>query len=235
LKRNVFRTLKQVAGDLYSLLYPDLCASCNQPLFKGEKEVCSRCRAYLAYNRFHDDKENPVAQVFWGRIRIENATAFFTFRKGSRIQKILHKLKYQNQQSLGVELGRWFGAELSKTDFNAVDCIAPVPLHPRKLRKRGYNQAELIAKGLAETLEKPLLPHLLKRIIENPTQTHKNKFERWLNVDGIFDVNEIEKLSCKHVLIVDDVITTGSTLEACAHAILKVPGTKVSVAVLAMA
>lgn len=223
------------AEDFLSLLYPNICASCNASLYKGEREVCTRCRSYLPYTRFHHEKDNPVAQLFWGRIEVENATAYFVFRKGSRFQKILHKLKYQNQQSLGVELGRWFGHELLQTDFSTVDCIIPVPLHPKKLQKRGYNQSELLAKGISETMNKPLDIKLLKRIIANPTQTRKGRYERWTNVDGIFELTNPENAQNKHILLVDDVVTTGSTLEACVAAILKAPGAKVSIAVLAMA
>jgi ComF family protein len=232
---NAIRLIKNWTGDFVSLLYPNLCASCNTTLYKGEREVCNRCRSYLPYTRFHKDKHNPVAQLFWGRIQVENATAYFVFRKGSRFQKILHKIKYQNQQSLGVELGRWFGQELIKTEFSTADVIVPVPLHPGKLHKRGYNQSELIARGMAEILCKKMDDTLLKRKIENPTQTRKSRYERWMNVEGIFELTDLTKAADKHILIVDDVVTTGSTLEACATAILKAPGAKVSIAVLAMA
>lgn len=230
-----FHKLLTWTGDFISLLYPNLCASCNATLYKGEREICTRCRSYLPYTRFHNDKENPVAQLFWGRIQVENATAYFVFRKGSRFRKILHKIKYQNMQSLGIEVGRWFGKELSETEFNTVDCIVPVPLHPGKFQKRGYNQSELIARGMAETMKKPLNLKMVKRIIENPTQTRKGRYERWTNVEGIFELTDFKTTNYKHILLVDDVVTTGSTLEACIAAILKAPGAKVSVAVLAMA
>lgn len=226
---------KILAADFLSLLYPNLCASCNASLYKGEREVCTRCRSYLPYTRFHNDKENPVAQLFWGRVVVENATAYFVFHKGSRFQKILHKIKYRNHQSLGVEVGRWFGQELLQTSFSDVDLIAPVPLHPKKYEQRGYNQSELIAKGISEIITRPLVADLLKRVIENPTQTRKGRYERWTNVDGIFELKEPDKVKKKHILLVDDVVTTGSTLEACIAATLKAEGAKVSVAVLAMA
>lgn len=231
----LFHKTKNLTEDLISLLYPNLCASCNAALFKGEREVCTRCRSYLPYTRFHNDKENPVAQLFWGRVLVENATAYFVFHKGSRFQKILHKIKYHNHQSLGVEIGRWFGQELLQTDFATVDMVIPVPLHPKKLEKRGYNQSELIALGISEALVKPLQSKVLKRVIANPTQTRKGRYERWTNVEGIFELTDIRAAENKHILIVDDVVTTGSTLEACASAVLKAPGAKVSIAVLAMA
>lgn len=235
MKYPILQIAQNWLADGLSLLYPKLCASCNATLYKGEREVCTRCRSYLPYTRFHNLKDNAVAQLFWGRTLVENATAYFVFRKGSRFQKLLHKIKYQNRQTLGVELGRWFGQELSLTEFNTVDYIVPIPLHPKKLQKRGYNQSELIARGIAETLNKPLNTKILKRIIENPTQTRKGRYERWTNVEGIFELVDPAEATNKHILLVDDVVTTGSTLEAGISAILKAPGTKVSVAVLAMA
>jgi ComF family protein len=189
----------------------------------------------LPYTRFHNQRDNAVAQLFWGRTQVENATAYFVFRKGSRFQKILHKVKYRNHQNLGIELGRWFGQELSSTSFNEIDCVVPVPLHWKKMKKRGYNQSDLIAQGIAETLNKPLATNIIKRIVENPTQTRKGRYERWTNVEGIFELCDSAATQNKHILLVDDVVTTGSTLEACASTILKAPGAKVSVAVLAMA
>ncbi len=221
--------------DCYYLLYPNICAACNATLFRGEREICTRCRSLLPYTRFHSDKDNPVSQLFWGRVTVEYATAYFVFHKGSRFQKILHKIKYRSHQNLGIEIGRWFGSELINSPFNLVDCIATVPLHPKKFQKRGYNQSDLIAKGISETLNKPLENNLIKRVVENPTQTKKGRYERWSNVDGIFELIDASKAENKHILLIDDVVTTGSTLEACTSAILKAPNTKVSIAVLAMA
>lgn len=233
--QTIFHKSFNLAGDFLSLLYPKLCAACNASLYKGEREVCIRCRSNLPYTRFQNSKENPVAQLFWGRVLVENATAYFIFRKGSRFQKILHKIKYQNKQSLGIEIGRWFGHELLNTGFDNVDCVIPVPLHEKKLQTRGYNQSELIARGIAEILVKPLDTKILRRVIANPTQTRKGRYERWTNVDNIFELSNTSLAMNKHILLVDDVVTTGSTLEACISAIQKASGAKVSVAVLAMA
>jgi ComF family protein len=227
--------LVEWCSDFISLLYPQICACCNTPLVKGEIEICIKCRSLLPYTKFHGDKENAVAQLFWGRIQIEYATAYFVFRKGSKYQKILHKIKYQNGQNLGIELGRWFGAELLNSPFQDVDIICPVPLHPKKFHERGYNQSELLAKGISESLKKPLILNVLKRVVLNPTQTKKTRYERWDNVIGIFETMNDYLIQNKHVLIIDDVVTTGSTLEACATAILKIQNVKVSIAVLAMA
>jgi ComF family protein len=227
--------LVEWGNDFISLLYPNLCTCCNSPLFKGEKEICIKCKSSLPYTKFHLDEENAVSQLFWGRVEISYATAYFVFRKGSRFQKILHKIKYQNGQSLGLELGKSFGFELLNTPFAEADLICPVPLHPKKLSQRGYNQSEILARGISESLKIPLELHVLKRVVQNPTQTKKSRFERWNNVDGIFETFNNHQIENKHVLLIDDVVTTGSTLEACATSILKIKNTKVSVAVLAMA
>lgn len=233
--RNTFRSKSLWLTSLVELVYPNLCVSCNQPLYKGEVAVCTKCRTQLPYTRFHDDKENIVAKLFWGRTRIENATSYFYFRKGSRFQKILHAIKYQNGEQVGMEVGKWFGGELKMSVFNQVDCIIPVPLHPKKFKKRGYNQSERIARGISETLGKPLITDALQRVVENPTQTRKSRYARWANVEGIFEVSKPQLLTNKHILIVDDVVTTGSTLEACAQALLKIENVKVSIATLAVA
>jgi ComF family protein len=201
----------------------------------GEKLLCTDCLIHLPRSNYHKNSENPVAKVFWGRTNIELASAFYVFEKGSKYQKLIHKMKYKEQKDIGIELGKMFGEDLSHTDFKSIDTIIPVPLHPRKLKKRGFNQAELIARGLGESLEKPVDSNNLYRKVANPTQTKKNRIERWENVSGIFDLKSPEKAENKHILLVDDVLTTGSTLEACAHAFTSIPKVKVSIVVLAYA
>lgn len=182
-----------------------------------------------------DFVDNPVASLFWGRVKIEMATSFFYFIKGSKYQRILHQLKYKGRKNIGFEMGKLFGSELCDTGLSKIDAILPVPLHFTKLKKRGYNQSELIASGISEKLKKPVITDALSRVIYTDTQTRKSRFERWENVEGIFSVNNPALLVNKHILIVDDVVTTGSTIEACAHAILKVNGAKVSIATLGVA
>ncbi len=223
-------------NDLLELFFPALCITCGDRLISQEKYVCVKCWSDLPVTNFHFDADNKVAQLFWGRIKIENATSYFTFKKGSIYQQLIHSVKYRGLKELGFETGRRFGAALSDSEsFAAVDVIIPVPLHPLKEKKRGYNQSEWIAKGIADTLGKSYSVSELKRNIHTSTQTKKNRFERWKNVENIFVVEHPEILAGKHILLVDDIITTGSTLEASAYQLLKIEGVKVSIATLGYA
>jgi len=225
----------QLLSRFVDLVFPRSCASCGDPMVLNEKLICTQCLLELPKTNFHKHKINPVAQSLWGRANIENATAYYFFEKGSKFQNLIHAIKYKGQKELGLELGKLFGQELRDTKFNLVDEVIPVPLHPQKKRKRGFNQSEWIAMGLAESLNKTLNTKQLYRALANPTQTNKNRYERWENVEGIFDLKNPEALKEKHILLVDDVLTTGSTADACAQAILKTNGTKLSLAVLAYA
>jgi len=220
---------------LTGLFYPRICPACKDLLNINEQVLCVRCVNEFPYTNFHLDAENEVAKLFWGRVMVENATSFFYFKKGSRYQHIIHEIKYHNQKHLGKAMGKWFGHELKNTPFSFADIIIPVPLHYSKLKKRGYNQSELIAYGLSEAMNIPVESNAVIRAVNTDTQTRKSKYERWINVEGIFQVISANKIEGKHVLLVDDVVTTGSTLEACASAILTVENTKVSVLTLACA
>jgi len=200
-----------------------------------ESHLCDLCLFHLPRTNFEKDLNNPVAQLFWGRVNIELATSFFFYSKGSKYQHILHELKYKGKKEIGFEIGKIFGKEIMNSEFSDVDLIVPIPLHPSRERKRGYNQAEWIAMGLAEAMGKPLENKSILRITSSSTQTKKGRYDRWTNVEGIFRTRLPEKLVNKHILLVDDVVTTGATLEACATAILSIPETKVSIATLAVA
>ena len=177
-----------------------------------------------------------MAQLFWGRCQICKAAAFSFYNKGSRIRKLIHNLKYKGVKEVGYELGRIYGQSLKDSGFlDGIDLIIPVPLHPNKQRKRGFNQSEYISKGLADTTGLTLELESLARVILSDTQTKRSRYERWMNVEGIFAVRESEKLTGKHILLVDDVITTGSTLEACTSELLKIDNVKVSIVALAVA
>lgn len=225
----------QLLNRFFDLVFPQSCASCGAPMVINEKYICTQCLLELPKTNFHNHKNNPVAQSLWGRVNIENATAYYFFEKGSKFRNLIHNIKYKGQKELGLGLGKLFGQELRNTKFNLVDEIIPVPLHSRKKRKRGFNQSEWIAKGLAESLGKRLNTKQLYREVANPTQTNKSRYERWENVEGIFNLKDPEALKGKHILLVDDVLTTGSTIEACAQPILKIEGTQISLAVLAYA
>jgi ComF family protein len=185
---------------------------------------------------FHRQKDNPVEKRFWGKADIFRATSFFFFQKGSPFQKLIHDLKYKGNKESGEVLGKYAAADLTENeDFCSVDIIVPVPLHPNKLRKRGYNQSEWIARGMAAVLQKPVDVQNLFRAIENPTQTKKSVYERFQNTEGIFQLKNPQLFENKHILIVDDVLTTGSTLEACALPMKNINGIKISLFTLAVA
>ncbi len=223
-------------SDLLDLFFPKLCLTCGNRLVSQEKYVCMSCWYDLPVTNFHKNRDNKVAQLFWGRVNIENAVSFFAYKKGSRYRELIHNIKYKGLKELGFETGKRFGQILSETmEFRNVDVVVPVPLHPRKLKKRGFNQSEWIALGMAEALQKPMSGNNLYRRVFTSTQTKKNRFERFKNVDGIFAVNNTEQFQGKHILLIDDVVTTGSTLEACAVELLKLTATKISIATLAFA
>lgn len=223
-------------SDLTELFFPTLCITCGNRLISQEKFLCIDCWRDLPVTNFHLNKKNKVTQLFWGRVEIENATSFFSYKKGSKYTQLIHFIKYKGLKELGFETGRKFGFTLlSSEDFNTIDFIVPVPLHPKKLKIRGFNQSDWIAKGIAESLQKPVSNKNLFRKIHTSTQTRKNRFERWQNVESIFGVNYPKEFHDKHILLIDDVVTTGSTLEACAFQILKLDNTKVSIATLAYA
>jgi len=233
---NFFQTIKTYLYEFSGLIYPKLCYACNRGLNQKERSLCLFCLYDLPKTRFHEKDENPVSQVFWGRVNIEKATSFFYFQKGSKYRKLIHHLKYKGKSHIGYDLGFLFGKHLFGSDFvKAIDTIVPVPLHPNRLRERGYNQSDWIANGLSDSLEIPFDSESVYRKVATTSQTKKTRTERWDNVKDIFAIRQHNKLANKHILLVDDVLTTGATLEACAHSLLKIPNTKVSIATLGFA
>ena len=221
---------------LTELIFPRLCVTCGDKLIEQEQWICLHCLHHIPRTNYHLEPENRVAQLFYGRVKIEFATSFFYFNKGSKYQSLLHNLKYKGMKELGAEIGIQFGIDLLQSDdFSSVDVICPVPLHPQKEKKRGYNQSWWIASGIATQMQKTLSDDNLRRVTATETQTRKTRFERWQNVEGIFELKDPEAFSGKHILLVDDVITTGSTLEACAQAILSKTDARVSIVTLATA
>ncbi|HZL11037.1 MAG TPA: phosphoribosyltransferase family protein [Prolixibacteraceae bacterium] len=221
---------------LTELLFPRLCVTCGDKLIEQEQYICLNCLHHIPRTNYHLQPDNPVSQLFYGRVQIEFATSFFYFSKGSKYQTLLHNLKYKDMKELGEEIGKHFGIDLLKSsDFSSVDVICPVPLHPQKEKKRGYNQSWWIASGMARQMQKELSADNLKRVTATETQTRKSRFERWQNVEGIFELTDPEAFAGKHILLIDDVVTTGSTLEACAQTILSRTDARVSIATLATA
>jgi ComF family protein len=220
--------------ELIHLFYPRLCIACNGNLLHNETFLCTGCLFHLPQTHFHTLPENPIAKTFWGRLPVQHAMAFLFFKKGNSVQHILHEIKYKNNTDLAQFIGRYYGSIL-KQNMLHWDAVAAIPLHKSKLKKRGYNQSGLIAKGLAEALGVEDISNSLLRLKATETQTRKHRFERWENVEEVFMLDEPALFEGTHVLLVDDVITTGATLEACGKAILAAPGTTLSVACIAYA
>jgi ComF family protein len=196
--------------------------------------LCVSCVYHLPRTNYWKEAGNAIEQLFWGKLRIEHACALFFFGKGSRYRKLLHKLKYNGKKEIGIEMGRRLGMELKNAPlYQSIETIIPVPLHPKKQHKRGYNQSEQIARGIAEITGWSIDCKSVTRKIFTDTQTRKTRMERWENVSEVFTVTDAGALAGKHVLLVDDVITTGATIEACAQQLLHAGNCKVSVAALA--
>ncbi|HZK69408.1 MAG TPA: ComF family protein [Paludibacter sp.] len=228
--------MKSALTDFLNLMFPKLCIVCGENLQKQEQQLCISCLYSIPKTNYHLVSNNPIERRFWGKVPIQRGTAFFYFHKGSPFQKILHSLKYRNNQDIGELLGKYAAVELlDSVDFTSIDVIIPVPLHPKRYKSRGYNQSECIGKGLAKILEKPIDTTNLIRIRENTTQTKKTVYERYENTEGLFILQNQNMLTGKHVLLIDDVLTTGSTLEACVRALIEVEGIKVSIFTLAVA
>ncbi len=226
--------MKTYFKDLTGIFFPRLCPGCGRSLLSHEDVLCTGCWMELPRTRFHEDPSNPVSQTFWGRVPLVQASAFLYYLKGNRVQRLIHQLKYKGQRELGSFLGEEYGTELKKMGgLDGADLIIPVPLHPKKQRTRGYNQSELIAEGLGKGLGIPVEAGILIRRKATQTQTRKTRYRRWENVEGMFGLKNPERLSGKSLILVDDVITTGATLEACARELLKVKDVKLSVVALA--
>lgn len=228
--------IEKIGSSLLGLIYPNLCDVCSKPLVVGERVICLTCLYRMPKTNFWDQADNAVEQLFWGKQHVEHACALFFFRKGSAFRPLLHKLKYQGRKDIGVRLGEELGRRLlGSLLYSGIDCIVPVPLHPIRERKRGYNQSEQLAKGLSQAMKVPVCSHNLVRSAYTDSQTSKGRMERWDNVSTVFTVHQPEQLNNKHILLVDDVITTGSTLEACIDSLQKNTSCKVSVAALGFA
>lgn len=229
----MLKTTGKFLLSFFELFYPRICAACDQVLVGNEDIFCTNCLTHLPETNYHLQEDNPVKRIFWGRIQLENATSYLFFEKGAIIQKSLHQLKYRGNKQVGFKLGKLFGYSLKNTSFSNADIILPVPLHPAKKRKRGYNQSEEISRGLSEILKIPVDSTSVKRSYYQKSQTVKGRYDRWENVKNAFICKTPAKLEGKHILLVDDVVTTGATLEAMASVIQEIPNIKLSIATLA--
>lgn len=229
-------TIQSYWADFIGLLYPSRCCACETQLKKGEQTICLACSVDLPLTGFHLHDDNPVAKRFWGRANITHATALYYFTKGGKVQHLVHQLKYNDRTDVGTLIGNNLGKELMQwPDHKDIDMVVPVPLHPKKQHLRGYNQSDFLAQGIADVMGIDFEPDLLERKTYTDSQTKKTREERWLNVKDVFGVKQPNKAQGKHILLVDDVMTTGATLEACATKLLALPNTRVSIATIAMA
>jgi ComF family protein len=210
-------TIQNLFRDFTSLLYPELCPACDAPLNNSEKEICVKCEYDLPYTDFHLQGDNLLAKQFWGRIPLHTAMALLYFTKESKTQHLMHQLKYKNQPQVGFLLGEMIGERLLNNGLHQnFDYIIPVPLHEKRQRTRGYNQSEYIANGIAAVLKIPVKTKVLIKYKETKSQTKNERFKRFENLENVFMVLQPAAITGKHILLVDDVVTTGATLEACA-------------------
>jgi ComF family protein len=222
-------------ADLVRLLFPESCAGCGQALLAAETPLCTTCRAALPRTGHHAEPANLLAQQFWGRLPLAHAFAYLNFTRRGLAQGLVHALKYRGQQTVGVLLGQLYGHELAAANLaTEFDVVLPVPLHPRKLKARGFNQSDCFAQGLAHSLQLPWHADVLARVRATTTQTRKTRTERLDNVEAIFTVTQPARVTGQRVLLVDDVITTGATTEACGLAILAAGCARLSIAALAV-
>jgi ComF family protein len=220
---------------LINLFFPRVCGGCNSFLLRDEIVICTKCRHEIPQTNYHNNPKNEAYTKFYGRIPIEFASAFFFFYKKGIVQELIHKLKYKGHEEIGETIGFWYAEELKKcSQLTNVDYIIPVPLHPKKLKERGYNQVTAFGKALSDELKIPFNDTILQRNVYSKTQTKKTLLGRTELDKAIFDVTFNDNLHGKHFLLIDDVITTGSTLEMCSRALLKIPNAKISVVCMAM-
>lgn len=229
--------LGALGAGLTHLFYPRLCDGCSKPLLQEEDVLCLNCSIYnLPRTAYHHIPENETFMRFAGRVRVEKATSLAYFTAEGLLQHLLHKLKYDDRKDVGTYLGTQLGYDLQQVGWSTgIDAIVPVPLHPRKEAIRGFNQALVIAEGMGDVLNIPVYADVLKRTRFTETQTQKTREERMENMQGAFEVTEAAKISGKHILLIDDVLTTGATLEACALSLLAVQGAKLSIATIGIA
>ena len=228
--------LRDWLDSILNLFYPRVCAACGEILLKNEETVCLKCRHTLPFTGYELHADNPLAQTFYGRVKFHAVMACFFFAKTGKVQHLIHQLKYKGNKEAGAFLGQQIGETIKNTIlFQGIEYLIPVPLHPRREKQRGYNQSLMIARGINEVTGIPIGDKYLIRAIYTDTQTKKSADERHKNVRDIFEVRFAEELEGKHVLLIDDVLTTGATLESCAHQLEGISGITISVATVACA
>ena len=226
--------LKTIFSDTLHLFYPHICAGCGSDLLSQSNLLCLKCVTNLPQTNFAQHANNPIEKIFWGRIPLTAAHSEFYFSKDSLIQQLIHQLKYKGNIAIGNYLGELMGKTLLASNrFNTIDALIPLPLYPDKERKRGYNQAAIICDGMSAIMNVPVIKSIVLRQRYTDTQTKKHRTERWENVAGSFSIKDESKLRGKNLLLVDDVVTTGATLEACGTMMAGIDKVTLSIATLA--
>ena len=222
--------------DIINLFFPKVCYACHEVLNDHEQDICTDCRNNLPVTNFHFHKDNNVSKVFYARVKVEYGTALFRFEKKGLVQQLIHNLKYKGQESIGVFLGDWLGGELKTVkEYSEIDIVIPVPLHKNKLKKRGYNQVAQFAEHIASALNVKYIDNVLLKVTNTDSQVLKSRFARWTSNEELFTLQNKNAIANKHILLVDDLITTGATMEACINVLNQAKNIKISVACMAIA
>lgn len=221
---------------LQDLFFPQSCKSCSKHLKHYEHFICTACRHHLPLTNFHKNNDDAIQKLFYGRLNLVNATSLFHFEKRGGVQQLMHNLKYRGDHKISFFLGEWLGHELAlEENYQGIDIVVPVPIHPKKKKTRGYNQVDGFAKAIASNLKAHYVGDLLTKSKNTSTQVFKGRFKRSDEVFGAFSIQDVSNYNGLHILLVDDILTTGATIEACAIQLLKIPNIKLSVAVMAIA
>jgi ComF family protein len=229
----LIRLLHDIKESLLHLAFPHLCEGCGSDVVGANDLLCIRCLSSLPETNFHLHADNPVEKLFWGRLPLAGATAQFYFTKESMMQHLMHQLKYKGNKEAGLFLGKLMGHALAASErFSSVDALIPLPLHPARERRRGYNQATVLCNGMTEVWKKPVWKEVITRKSHTESQTKKGRVERWQNIEGRFELVKPKQIEGKHLLLVDDVITTGATLESCGRELLCAGNVQLSIATL---
>lgn len=227
--------LKQALSSFSHLFFPHVCVGCGNDI-AGEQIICLQCESQMPVTNFCNQAHNALEKRFWGRLPLRAAASTFYFTKGSQLQNMLHALKYKGNKEIGYFLGRQMARQIKESNrFKDIDVLVPLPLFSAREKMRGYNQATILCEAIGSELQIPVVEHAVKRLSATETQTHKSREERWENMEGKFFLDNADLLRNKNILLIDDVITTGATLEACGIELLKAEGVQLSILSLAFA
>ena len=228
-------TPKEIKDAVLHLLFPHVCAGCGSDILHEESVLCMKCIDAMPETNFELHPNNPVEKTFWGRLPLTGATAQFYFTKESLMQHLMHQFKYKGNKELGMQLGKIMGEQIKKSARFEADALVPLPLFAAKEKRRGYNQAAILCEGMAEAMNLTVLDKIISRPRHTETQTKKGRIERWKNMEGKFILSDADAIKNMHLLLVDDVVTTGATLEACGNELLKAENVRLSIATLCIA